>query len=238
MKKIVLIAGVVLGGAIGASAQGLTWGNQDPGDGVVWHVYSPDTVSPGTEFTGNIAVPYATTARNGDDPTGTAVYTGVLIGGTTVTGGGPTAYADAADYEVALYGAVGAGASAGSLALVPGSTTTFIGSNTKLAGLFNTVANNPVVTGSTYGGTVTVQARAWYEGAGQYTSYAAAVSAGVPAGLDNPVNVTLGANSVAFAPAPQLQSFSLTTTASPEPSTIALGVMGASAFLLRRRMRK
>jgi len=238
MKKIVIIAGVVLGGAIAASAQGVFWGNQDSGDNNVWHVYSPQVGSPSVESIGNISTAYTTSVRNGDLPTSTQVYTGVLIGGTTATGGGPTAYADAADYEVALYGAVGANVASSSLTLVPGSATTFYSSNTKLAGLFSTVATDPVVPGSAYSGTVTLQARSWYEGAGQYTSYGAAVTAGVPAGFDNPVNVTLSANPSTPDPFVPLQSFSLTTSATPEPSTIALGVMGASAFLMRRRMRK
>jgi hypothetical protein len=33
-------------------------------------------------------------------------------------------------------------------------------------------------------------------------------------------------------------SFTVTSSAVPEPSTIALGVMGASAFLLRLRMKR
>lgn len=86
------------------------------------------------------------------------------------------------------------------------------------------------VTTTFAGGTaVTVQMRAWEASGG--ASYEAAVAAGKLYGTSNPVNLT-----VATAPSlpPDmvgLQSFSLI----PEPSTFALGLLGAAAFFLRRR---
>jgi hypothetical protein len=92
---------------------------------------------------------------------------------------------------------------------------------------------------------------AWYNGNGAYTSYAAAVAAGQPSGFS-----TLGTENLDGAPyvppdlpapgEPQtisggITSFSLSINAFnsinpvPEPSTIALGVMGAAAFLMRLR---
>jgi hypothetical protein len=91
---------------------------------------------------------------------------------------------------------------------------------------------------------------AWYNAGGTITSLAAAKAAGVPYGESAAFNVTgLGEPSsimTAYNGTPtaasqaavmrNLQSFSLTSV--PEPSTIALGVMGIGAFLARRRMLK
>lgn len=233
MKKILVVAGLACGVALGVHAQGIVWNNQDSGAGVVWHVYSPDPVNSTVETQGNISTGYTTSVRNGDLPTGTTTYNGTLLGG-TATGTGSTAWQNGGNYSIALYGAVGANVAAGSLSLVPGSTTTFNTSNTRLAGFFNPIATDPQVPGATYGGTVTVQARAWYSGAGQFATYEDAVAGNAPTGVSAPVNDVMAANpTVLDGPAP-LQSFDLTTT-TPEPSTIALGIMGASAFLIRRR---
>jgi hypothetical protein len=88
---------------------------------------------------------------------------------------------------------------------------------------------------------------AWYNGGGVYTTLAEAQSAGVPWGV-SPVEILTGLGEPASVetadvghttPLTQptepygIESFSLVTT--PEPSTIALGVMGVGAFLARRR---
>jgi hypothetical protein len=91
------------------------------------------------------------------------------------------------------------------------------------------IITSTVGTGFVGGTAVTVQMRAWEASGG--TSYEAAVAAGKLYGVSNPVNLT-----VQVAPAtPEdmvgLQSFSLI----PEPSTFALGLLGAAAFFLRRR---
>jgi len=230
MKKIVVIAGVVLGGALGAHAQGVVWNNRYPAGNTVWHVYSPQANNVAQQ--GNISTAYATATPNGDLPAGTTSYNGTLLGG-TATGTGATAYANGNNYSIELYGAPGSGDAASSLTPVSGSLETFNSSNTKLAGFFNAPATDPVVSGSAYGGTVSLQARAWYSGAGQYSTYEAALAAGVPTGVGNEVTATLGANPTSFDPVPTFTSFSLTSV--PEPSTIALGIMGACGFLFRRR---
>jgi len=86
--------------------------------------------------------------------------------------------------------------------------------------------------------------RAWANGGGTYATYDAAVAAGQLAGssiaftslpLGGPTTPfpTLTPNIVGNTdPANNLQPFSLVV---PEPSTIALGVIGAVALLLRRR---
>jgi hypothetical protein len=88
----------------------------------------------------------------------------------------------------------------------------------------------------------------WYNGGGSINSYAAAVAAGVPYGLSLPTELTgLGESAADWTaiggsgPPPTtpplgVTSFSLVNPV-PEPSTIALGVMGVCAFLARRRMK-
>lgn len=89
----------------------------------------------------------------------------------------------------------------------------------------------PVATSTTYadGTEISVQMRAWEASAG--TKYEDAVSKGALFGKSGSVNLK-----VTVAPNPPadmigLASFSLV----PEPSTLALGVLGAAALLLRRR---
>lgn len=100
---------------------------------------------------------------------------------------------------------------------------------------------------------------AWYNGNNQFTTLAAAQAAQVPWGqssvfmisaLTEPSSVMTQDNNGVTTPgqlgptyladsvnnySTYFQSFSLTTASVPEPSTIALGVMGACAFLARRR---
>jgi hypothetical protein len=79
--------------------------------------------------------------------------------------------------------------------------------------------------------------QAWYNAGGTIATYAAAVAAGVPYGQGAEFNVDgLGGGTVNPPNMINAQSFSLTSV--PEPSTIALGVMGIGAFLARRRMLK
>lgn len=230
MKKIVIVAGMVLAGASAAFAQGVVWNNEEPGS-VVAHVYSP--VTGNSEVQGNIATPFSHSTPNGDFPAGTQTYAGATLIGGTATGSGSTAYGNGDLFAAALYGAAGSSVPASSLTLVPGSTTTFVDNNTHLAGFINAPGSDPVVTGSSYGGTVTLQAVAWYANAGQYT-----FATSPETGVSTPFNVTLAGSPTAADPTLNgLTSFSLVNT-TPEPSTIALGVMGASAFLLRRRMSK
>jgi hypothetical protein len=78
------------------------------------------------------------------------------------------------------------------------------------------------------GTTVFVEMRAWEAGV---NSYEAAIAGGKLYGKSDPIQLT-----VAEAPNPPpdmigLKSFSLV----PEPSTMALGLLGAAALLLRRR---
>jgi len=82
------------------------------------------------------------------------------------------------------------------------------------------------------GGTATLTVKAWEASGG--ATYAAALAAGKKTGSSAPFTVVLGgAGSPPSLPADMasFKSFSLV----PEPSTIALGVLGAAVLLFRRR---
>jgi hypothetical protein len=251
MKKL-LIAGMTIAGAIGVLAQGSVAFNnfvsgspETPGVNVVFHIYSPQAVDTGT-VTGNSSVPYSTSVRSGDYPTGTQTYTGTLIGGSAV-GTGPTAWANGNNYSVDLVAAPGDNAT-GALTLVAGSVTTFRTTSASVAGWFVAPSGALSIPGTTYltgaaanglPNSATCAVQAWYSGGTAYPTYASAVAADVPHGQGADFNVDgLGGGNITAPNIANAQSFSLTTAPIPEPGMIALGVMGACAFLARRRMLK
>jgi len=176
--------------------------------------------------------------------------TGTELGGAST---GPTAtlnnynnaavLADGNDWTVALYGAVGSGLSSGALSPT-GATATFAnGVTDATAGTWVTVSVAQIGTATTYAGTVaTIQLVAWYNEGGAITSLATALADGVPTGQSATANISLGGpqNPTVGGPpatAPKLPDSlgNFSVAGVPEPSTIALGVIGASAFLMRLR---
>jgi hypothetical protein len=94
---------------------------------------------------------------------------------------------------------------------------------------------NATVAGILPGGNAAVAIAAWNNEGGTVLTLAQAVAAGDPWGVSNLGLATDLGGGLIQPPVPTgLDSFSLATTV-PEPSTIALGVMGASALLFRRR---
>src|SRR5256885_12353252 len=101
------------------------------------------------------------------------------------------------------------------------------------------------IPGAIAGTSVQLQVYAWFNG-GQYATYAAALAAGVatgfsPAFTSAPLGGDPGGGGLTIpdpnivgnaAPINNMQSFKVNV---PEPSTIALGVLGAAALLFRRR---
>jgi len=90
------------------------------------------------------------------------------------------------------------------------------------------------IPGVTPGGNAVVQIRAWSAASG--STYEAALAAGGAVGSSDTLTlVTGGGGSPPGPPADLigLQSFSL--TAIPEPSTLALGLLGAALLVIRRR---
>ena len=107
-----------------------------------------------------------------------------------------------------------------------------------LNGFWYSTANVKIVGGAP-GTTATVALAAWDNKGGTVSRFAIAQAAGDPWGVSIPGNVyDLGGNAI---PPPNLpasiESFSLVAEI-PEPSTMALDVLGASAFLFRRRTRR
>jgi len=106
------------------------------------------------------------------------------------------------------------------------------------------VAGNVAVSGiagGQGGAPAEVAIAAWYMGAsGQYTTLALAQAANAPWGISNEGQTGLlggstgGPQATPFLPT-TITDFSLGQAAVPEPSTIALGVIGASTFLFRRK---
>jgi len=92
----------------------------------------------------------------------------------------------------------------------------------------------------TANGAVTVEIRAWLASAG--STYEAALASGTGFGKSAPLTITSTGGGDPAAGPPNLpanltgiKGFALTGGAVPEPSTIALGILGVGALLLRRR---
>jgi hypothetical protein len=166
------------------------------------------------------------TSATPEAPTGTTVY-----GGTLLTGTGFTAE---------LLGANGFNDSLGNLTplLTTGGAPAVLNFFTGGAASGTTTGSTGAVTGAA-GGPETIAMAAWNNEGGTITSLAAAQAAGDPWGISALANITsISAPSTpaAMSTASDLNlSFSLGTASIPEPSTIALGVMGVSALLFRRR---
>jgi hypothetical protein len=229
-EKKTLIAGAIMTVALGANAQGIV-NFVDGVIGFTMHIYGPQ----------ESYFPVQGTGPN-DDPPGTTMYdAGSALGGSS-TGSG---LGNGNNITVELYAAPGLGDALSSLVGV-GQYTGHLA--TKPGGVGEFVPNgilgpDPGIPG-TSGGTATVVLVAWFNGGGAYSSLTAAEAAGQDFGFSAPVSLTaLGdLGSPPNIPPPiGITSFSLggePEPITPEPSTIALGVMGASAFLFRRRMSK
>jgi hypothetical protein len=238
MKKTLVIVSSILVGAVGAYAQGsLNW--QDGQNNYDISIYSPSTSNPLAETAGDSAF---------DIPQGNTTYSGGFIGGTTSPGTGVGAtpasgylginYQNAAGFTMGLYVDTSLSALTTDITKgTPAATTSLLSGNN--AGLYNNIAPT-YVSGLAPGTTVFIGLAAWYSGSGA-TSYATAVTDSTVEGfVESTSAIPLGGG--ASAPAgltgvPGLTSFSLAGS-TPEPSTIALGVVGASAFLMRLRRKQ
>jgi len=229
MKKTLILA-ATLAGAVGAFAQG-TVNFADGESDVSVLIYAPNPASPTVETTGNSV---------GDTPSGSTVYTGGTIGGNS-TSTGPTGYGNGNNFTAQLFGAAGTGLAFSQLspltqytsgfAVKAGGAGQFIGASP---------ANDPGIagTGTASSSSATLSLAAWYNGGGTITSLAAAEAAKVPYGWSTPFSLSnLGGSGSPPATPPDLvglTSFSLVSSV-PEPGTITLGLMGAAAFVARRR---
>jgi hypothetical protein len=177
------------------------------------------------------------------------------VGGTGSHTGTPADIASGSDWTVELYGNAGANDAVGNLvpAIVDGTTSTPVTANLTANNngayvgtwLSSAVAD---INGTTYSGqAATVAVAAWYNNGGTVATLAAAQAAGFANGFSGTGNVTTGGNSdpavggpPSTAPGlPHLGNINVVGNVGvPEPSTIALGVMGASAFLMRLRKKQ
>jgi hypothetical protein len=184
-------------------------------------------------------------ATYASDPNGT--YSAGVVEDLTVSGNGPTGHglAFGSQYQAQYYIGPANTVLASSLSAV-GPATGFLGSSASDkaggAGFFEGNGNAFITTGFGGGAVVTLQLRAWKGTAGS-TFGAATISgasalyqftlggAGAPAGPPTSWSQNLGGGNFN----PTIANFGLNTATSPEPATIALGLMGASALFIRRR---
>jgi hypothetical protein len=216
MKKILLFS-LSLVVAVGAFAQGTINFNNAAGAGLVARIYDVSPEAPTTQIRGN--------AANGV-PAGTTVYTGAPLQGT--------------GYVAELWGIVGGGAAESSLERLASSTfRTGTGAGVLFGNLSVMVPNTPAfANGGAAGGYIgTFQLRAWNAGlAGPAATWASVMNSPIPHGTS--VLVTsgqLGGTGNPPVTTPNLvglTSFNLTV---PEPSAIALGVLGLGTLMFLRR---
>jgi hypothetical protein len=196
---------------------------------------------------------------------GSGSYSYVSLAGGAKLGGatGATSSTAVADngngnfWTAAVYGGAGTGDAASSLVALnqangTPATATFADNSAGNPGEWygSEIAVVPGTQSGTGGlglpNSATIQVYAWYNAGGTINSYNAAVAAGVPAGFSSTANIlNLGGQPASgpanFAPsitgAAGVGNFTVSSSV-PEPSTIALGVMGASAFLMRLRKKQ
>jgi hypothetical protein len=263
MKKLVTTI-VLLAGAASVYSQGqVNYTDYNPGatTGFNIHIWSPQLATPTVETTGNSTTPFSTSGGAaglaGDAPTGSSNpgYTGQMIGGSGTSGSATLDYTSGDSFNVELYAAAGTVANFTSLTPIPGTLGTLADGNfgPSYAGMYfpsgsglvtlNGTGGTPTVLG---GASVTLGLAAWFNGGGTYTTLAAAQGAGQPWGTSTvgTENAGGGTGNPPFLPglgnptttSGGITSFSLTGV--PEPSTIALGIVGASAFLMRLRRKQ
>jgi len=261
MKKFVATVALLAGAASIYSQGQVNYSDYNPGatTGFNIHIWSPGPADPTVEVSGNSTTPFTTSPSGlvGDAPTGTVNpgYTGQLIGGAGTPPGSATLdYADGDSFDVELYAAAGNTVAAGffSLSPIPGTLChladasfggayagMYFGTGNGLVTLDGT-GGTPVVPG---GSPATFALACWFNGGGTYPTLAAAV-AGVQPWAFSPLgteNVGGGTVHPPFLPglgdpntlAGGITSFSIVLV--PEPSTLALFVIGASASLMSLR---
>jgi hypothetical protein len=214
MKKLaaIAVASIV---AVSAFGQGQVFFNNRVVGSVVAPVYGPNPASPTARVSGN-----ATT--NG----GTVNYSGypLIAGGTNYT-------------AQLWYGPAGTGQGA----LVPVTDATgYVPFRTTAAtaGFIQAPAGAATLSGIDFGAAAALQMRVWDNRGGTITTWAEALvrqqaDPTLAAGFSDIITVTTVSPPNTPPNMVGLTSFSLTVV--PEPSVIALGVLGLGALLLRRR---
>jgi hypothetical protein len=216
MKKILLFS-LSLVVAVGAFAQGTINFNNAAGLGLVARIFDVSPEAPTTQIRGN---------PSDGAPAGSTVYTGARLSGT--------------GFVAELWGIVGAGRPEGELQrLASGAFRTGTAAGIIAGNLALPVPNTPTVAqgGPDAGHVGTFQIRAWNAAlAGPGATWASVVNSPIPHGSSVLVTSgTLGGTGSPPATTPNLvglTSFNLTV---PEPSAIALGVLGLGTLMFLRR---
>jgi len=241
MKKALVAVGI-LAGAGAAYAQGeIAWYDNQTGYSI--SIISPNPGSPSVMETGDTAFDTPPGASSytggyiGYNVNGGAAQTGSGVGATPLSGPGGINYQNAGNFTVGLYVAPSQSAlTSDILTGSPVATTTIQSGAT--GGLYNS-STSLVYDDTAAGSSAWVGIAAWYSANGN-SSYAASVVGGgndVQGYSEATVPVGLSALNTAFLTGSGISTFNLATT-TPEPSTIALGVIGASAFLMRLRRKQ
>jgi len=231
MKQNLLIAASLLCVTAGALAQGTIFFNdrvQSSSFGtVVAPIFGPEPSDPSISKKGNPVSTWNGTSGPAPIPAGNQTYGGAPLLGT--------------GYTAELWGGVSGTDTESTLRLVA-SAPFRVTTSQSLYGFWAAPAASQVVPGVPSDPNVrgVFQVRAWDNRGGTITSWAAALAAKttVPSGSSDLFVVPFQLGGLPSPTAPNLaglQSFNLFTTV-PEPSVIALGVLGAGClFLLRRR---
>jgi len=216
MKKL-LVTLVAVAVAVTAFGQGAITFNNGVPNSVVAPIFGPQSGDSLASLSGNAA---ATSGAPAGFPAGTTVYTGAPLSGN--------------NYFAQLWGGL-AGTADGALQPLK----TAVGADVILnfrttsgqLGLVRTVASAVVVPGVGAGETARIQMRVWEaRGGATWADAIANADTTVLRGASPSFNLTLAANPVNPV---GLVSFNLYQV--PEPSVIALGVLGVGALLLFRR---
>jgi len=224
MKKLAITISLLAGATVGYSQGVLNWSDYAPASGGLpafsIEIFLPNPATPGAEQNlGNTPA---------DLPPGGATY-----------GGAPIPNGSA--YEVGLYVDTSAAAVQNDVnAGVPVATSAF---SSGFDGRWDVSGGlNASVPGIPSGTGVFVELAAWSTSGGA-TSFAQALTQGVAAGYSTTSSGTTALGGRGSPPATpgtlagiNITDFSVATV--PEPSTIALGVIGASTFLMRLRRKQ
>lgn len=225
MKKLAITIGLLAGATAGYSQGQLNWTDYVSADSSSHPpipAFSIEIWGAGTETPGTGTYPNNTA---NDLPAGSATYSGTQLG---------------AGFEIGLYDST---TPVVSLVGTPLAVDTFTTANSA-PGIWDfsgsLTATDPL---NASGTAVYVELAAWSTAQGA-TSYAQALAQGVAAGASGASTGTTVLGGGGSPPATPgtltgigLQDFQLTSTI-PEPSTVALGVIGASTFLMRLRRKQ
>ncbi|MGD0813641.1 MAG: hypothetical protein ABSA83_08570 [Verrucomicrobiota bacterium] len=226
MKKTLTLV-TLLAGAVAGYSQGVVVLSEATTGYLQAQIYGPGTATGANQVTVTYGG-YQTTEYQGNSststPAGSAVYTGGALSGT--------------GFDAQIYGSSVAGDTLADLVpetAASGSSVLHFGTTATSEG-FTKNAVDITMAGLPTGSTGTYAIAAWNTGGGVDTTLAEAQAAGEPWGFST-LGAVIPANPALGLP-DDVTGFNIavgSVVSSPEPSTIALGVMGISALLFRRR---